>query len=231
MKAIIFAAGRGERLRPLTDTIPKPLVKVAGDMLIARHIRRLAAMQVREIVINVSYKAALIQEALGDGSQFGVQIHYSFEPEALEVGGGIIQALPLLGDDPFLMVSADILTDFPFETLALEAGRLAHLVLVENLSWHTLGDFGLTGKLMSPKVENQKTYTYANIGIMSPRLMAGLAPGKRKFGPVLEEAASKQRITAEIFPGFWHNIGTLAQYQAAEQTMTSQKDALREATR
>jgi MurNAc alpha-1-phosphate uridylyltransferase len=224
MKAMILAAGRGERMRPLSDSIPKPLLPLHGEMLIEKHLRRLAAINVRDIVINISYLADQIRSALGDGSQYGVTITYSYEPEPLEAAGGIIQALPLLGQDPFIMVSADIVVDYPFEKLYLrELNHLGHLVCVENPIWHTAGDFGIAQQFIISKAEAEKTYTYANVGIISPQLVAGYEPGKRKIGAIFEQAAQKKLLSGEIYSGVWHNIGTIALYEEAKQMICSQK--------
>lgn len=231
MKAIILAAGRGERMRPLSDTIPKPLLKIGEETLIERHLRRLAEINVREVVINISYLAEKIRSALGDGSQYGVQIKYSYEPEALEVAGGIIQALPLLGSDPFLMISADICTDYPFEKLQVLPDHLAHLVCVENPTWHAAGDYAIKDNYIYPKLDGEKTYTYASFGIMSPQLVAGLEPGKRKFSPIFEQAANQRLLTGEVFSGIWHNIGSIELYEIAQKMMTNTKDTLRELVR
>jgi MurNAc alpha-1-phosphate uridylyltransferase len=149
MKAMILAAGRGLRMRPLTDEIPKPLVPVAGQSLIVHQLLKLAAAGVKEVVINVSYRAKQIMEALGHGQRYGVNINYSFEPTVLQTGGGICQALPLLGDKPFIVLSADVYTDYPVEKLMVQKlnsasdDTLAHLVLIDNPKNHPTGDFHL----------------------------------------------------------------------------------------
>lgn len=231
MKAMILAAGRGERMRPLSDTIPKPLLRVGNEMLIERHMRRLAAINVKEIVVNVSYLAQQIQDAIGDGSAYGVHIEYSHEPQALEVGGGIFQALPLLGASPFILLSADIWTEYPLDTLPIVTDQLAHLVLVKNPPWHSEGDFGIEQGYVIPKTQSVERFTYANIGVISPALLKGYHAGKFPLGPVLQQAATQKCLTAEVYAGEWHNIGTIELYRAAEKAYSSKKDSSREVVR
>ncbi|BCX82811.1 N-acetyl-alpha-D-muramate 1-phosphate uridylyltransferase [Methylomarinovum caldicuralii] len=208
MKAMILAAGRGERLRPLTDRLPKPLVEVAGKPLIVHLIEALARAGFRDLVVNLGYRGAQIREALGDGSAFGVDIAYSPEPEAaLETGGGIFQALPQLSD-PFLVVNGDLGTDYPFARLsALPAGdALAHLVLVPNPPHHPAGDFALEAGRVLP--EGMRRYTFSGIGVYRQALFAGCRPGRFPLAPLLRRAAAAGRVSGEVYQGAWSDIGT-----------------------
>lgn len=203
MKAMILAAGRGERLKPFTDHTPKPLLPVYSKPIIIHTIEKLAAIGVKEIVINTSHLAEQFPETLGDGKKFGVKIHYSYEPNVLETGGGIFQALPLLGDKPFIVISGDIYTDYPLENLL---SRSLHLVLVNNPDFKTAGDFALTP---DGYVENTPPdYTYASLGVLHPTLFADCQPGKFSVVPLLRNAANKHQITGEIYRGTWFNVGT-----------------------
>lgn len=213
MKAMILAAGRGERLRPLTDETPKPLLKLAGAPLIAHHIQRLAAAGFKEIVINVSYLAKKITQYLGDGSQWGVNLEFSYEPTALESGGGIVQALPLLGTKPFLVVSADIYTDYPFATLNKPLEGLAHLVLAPNPNFSP--DFHLdNGKITR---EGQPKYTYGNIGVYHPALFANQTPHLFPLREVLFPAVDANRVSGELYKGIWENITSVQQYETLKK--------------
>lgn len=214
MKAMILAAGRGERMRPLTDHTPKPLLLVAGKPIIEQTIGKLVAAGFSEIVINHAYLGAQIETALGDGAQFGAVIQYSPEGEqGLETAGGIIQALPLLGEQPFLVVNGDIACDFDFARLKNINVDLAHLVLVPNPEHHADGDFGLNSEGF---VDEQATppLTFSGIGVYSRQLFADLPAGSRKLGGLLREAMRKQRVSGEKFNGFWLDIGTPERLQA-----------------
>ncbi len=209
MKAMILAAGRGERMRPLTDHTPKPLLQAGGKPLIAWHLERLAAAGFRDIVINHAHLGAQIEQALGNGAHWGVSIRYSAEPPgALETAGGIAQALPLLGEAPFLLVNGDIYCDWDFQRAHTLADRPAHLVMVPNPAHHTGGDFSLDGERVV-FAHGGDTLTYAGIGIFSPQLFAGIAPGTiMKLRPVLEAAIAEQRLTGERHAGRWVDVGT-----------------------
>lgn len=222
MKAMILAAGRGERMRPLSDIIPKPLLKINGETLIERHIRRLALVGITEIVINISHLAEKIQHSLGDGAAYGVRIYYSYEPELLETGGGIFQALPVLGEAAFLLVSGDIWTDYPFEQLPTLQDQLAHLVCVEDPVWNSAGDFQIEQQFLLPK-NGGKTCTYGNIGIISPKLLVGCQSGKFRLGPLFHQASAQKRLSGEIYYGAWHNIGSIDLYEAAQQSISSKR--------
>lgn len=219
---MILAAGRGERLRPLTDSIPKALVAAAGKPLIAWHLERLAASGCREAVINVSHLAAQIVERLGDGRDFGLSIAYSREPEPLETAGGLAQAAPLLGAAPFLLVNADVYCEVDFRRLlAVELGRrLAHLVLVPNPAHRAGGDFtledGKVGNGSGPR------YTYAGIAVMAPALVAGVKAGeKAPLAPLLRAAAERGLISGELHRGAWQDVGTRERLAELEAYLAS----------
>jgi len=217
MKAMILAAGRGERLRPLTDRMPKALVDAGGKPLLAWHLERLRRAGVREVVINVSHLAGKITGRFGDGGSVGMRIDWSHEPAPLETAGGIALARALLGPEPFLLVNADIWCDFAFSKLAGFdlGGRLAHLVLVPNPEQHPAGDFtlanGIVGNAPSPR------YTYAGIAVISPRLVAGVTAGsKAQLAPLWRAAADRGEVTGELYEGHWSDVGTPERLSALE---------------
>ena len=209
MKAMILAAGRGERMRPLTDHTPKPLLPAGGKPLIAWHLERLAAAGFRDIVINHAHLGGQIEAALGDGAAWRLNIRYSAEPPgALETAGGIAQALPLLGDQPFLLVNGDVYCDWDFNRARSLADRPAHLVMVPNPAHHAGGDFSLDGERVA-FADGGETLTYAGIAIFSPQLFAGIAPGTiMKLRPVLENAIAAGKLTGERHAGRWVDVGT-----------------------
>jgi len=209
MKAMILAAGRGERLRPLTDAVPKALVEAGGKPLIAWHLERLAASGCREAVINVSHLAERIVERVGDGARYGLRIAYSREPQPLETAGGLAQARALLGDEPFLLVNSDVYCELEFEKLLRLslADRLGHLVLVPNPPYHPAGDFtldhGRVGNGAGPR------YTYAGVAVMSPALFAQVKPGERApLAPLLRAAAERGLLSGELYAGLWQDVGS-----------------------
>lgn len=207
MKAMILAAGRGERMRPLTDHTPKPLLEVGGKPLIAWHLERLAAAGFREIVINHAHLGAQIEAALGDGSQWGVCIQYSAEKTALETAGGIANAMPLLGDAPFLVVNGDVFTDIDFGILKLVAPNLAHLVMVNNPPQHAAGDFALLENRLY--AEGSAKLTFSGVGIYDPGLFAGVARGEAaKLAPLLRAAMQQGLVSGSHHQGAWHDVGT-----------------------
>jgi MurNAc alpha-1-phosphate uridylyltransferase len=215
MKAMILAAGRGERMRPLTDTTPKSLLEVRGKALIAWHIEALARAGFREIVVNHAHLGRKLESALGDGDRFGVAIRYSREAEALETAGGIAHALPLLGGEPFVAVNADTFCDFDFSRLASRAlGRnLAHLVLVENPPHHPGGDFSLIGDTVG--VGGEPRWTFAGIGLYRPELFRDIIPGsKAQLAPLLRAAMMQRKVSGELHRGNWHDVGTPARLDA-----------------
>jgi len=222
MKAMILAAGRGERMRPLTDTIPKPLLRIGGQTLVERHIQALARAGFRELVINYAYLGEKLVAALGDGGVYGVEIYYSPEqPGALETGGGIFNALPLLGEAPFVVVNADIWTDFPFERLPLQPTGLAHLVMVDNPAHHPAGDFSLTqGRLAT---QGPAMLTFAGIGVYRPGLFADCRTGAYPLAPLLREAMADDKVSGEHFHGTWFDIGTPERLAAVNETVINRQ--------
>lgn len=213
MKAMILAAGRGNRLRPLTDDTPKPLIKIGGRTLLEYRLDALAQAGINDVIINVAYKAHDIIAAIGDGSRYHLSIQYSFEPNgALETGGGILQALPLLGSQPFLVMNADIFTDYPLIQLPREPKKSMHLVLVNNPTDHLQGDFGLDGEYVV--ADSEKKYTVAGIFVYRPEFFDGLKPGHFSIVPHWRHAIAKQKITGEYYAGSWQDVGTMEQYQA-----------------
>lgn len=214
MKAMILAAGRGERMRPLTDHRPKPLLPVGGKPLIQWHIERLAQAGFNELVINHAHLGQLLEQTLGDGRQFGVRIQWSREGEALETAGGIAKALYLLGDAPFLVVNGDVWCDLDFGPFAarglarLSRGALAHLALVDNPPQHPRGDFVL-GPDSLLQTEGDTRLTFSGIGLYRPELFGSIIPGdKAKLAPLLVDAMARGRISGEQHSGHWHDIGT-----------------------
>ena len=228
MKALLFAAGRGERMRPRSDTTAKPLLRAGGRRLIEWQIEALVRAGVREIVVNTAHLARQIEDTLGDGSRYGTRLTYSREGEraedALETLGGIVQALPLLGAAPFIAASSDIVTDFDFAGLARPLAAIArgdadaHLVLVDNPPFHAGGDMGLA----DGRIRMQRPYlTYANIGIFSPALFGGLHPGRAKLFPWLYRFVERGRVSGEHFRGRWHNVGTPAELDALDAEVSA----------
>jgi N-acetyl-alpha-D-muramate 1-phosphate uridylyltransferase len=207
MKAMILAAGRGERMRPLTDVTPKPLLKVGGKPLIVWHIERLAKAGVKEIVINHAHLGEQIENALGDGSQWDVCIQYSPEQIALETAGGIANALPLLGEEPFLVVNGDVFTDIDYANLTLQAAKHAHLVMVDNPTQHPNGDFALIDGQV--RVEGGSKLTFSGVGVYSPNIFKEIVRGHAaKLAPLLRTAMTKGWVTGVKHCGVWHDIGT-----------------------
>lgn len=209
MKAMILAAGRGERMRPLTDHTPKPLLRAGGKPLIVHHIERLAAAGLRDIVINHAHLGERIEAALGDGADLGVRIRYSPEGKALETGGGIFRALPLLGPDPFLVVNGDVWTDVDFFALTIAPGDLAHLVLVDNPPHHPQGDFTLCERrVLAGGIDGLPRLTFSGIGLYHPELFAGCAPGAFPLAPLLRSAMARGLVSGTHHRGAWIDIGT-----------------------
>ncbi|AZG12521.1 MULTISPECIES: N-acetylmuramate alpha-1-phosphate uridylyltransferase MurU [Cupriavidus] len=234
MKAMIFAAGRGDRMRPLTDTTPKPLLAVGGKPLIVWQIEALARAGLSDIVINHAWLGDRLEAALGDGRQFGVRLHWSAEGTALETAGGIAQALPLLtagaGDDVFLAVSGDIFCDFDYASLLPRARRMAgaarpqmHLVMVPNPDFHPRGDFvlGDDGRLHLPDASQPgQALTFGNIGLYDTRLFRDIAPGQKvAMSPYYRAAIGAGTATGERFDGRWENVGTPAQLDALDRAL------------
>jgi MurNAc alpha-1-phosphate uridylyltransferase len=206
MRAMILAAGRGERMGELTRDVPKPLLQVAGRYLIEYPLLALAKLGISDIVINICYRGEQIKTALGNGERYGVTLHYSEEETALETGGGIYQALPLLGENPFIVLSGDVITDFPLQRLPVEPTGLAHLVLVNNPLFHPQGDFCLEDKQIY--YGKKETLTFANIGVYHPALFADCQPGRFRLGEILKKAVLAHQVTGEHYLGQWHNVGS-----------------------
>jgi len=219
---MILAAGRGERMRPLTDHTPKPLLTIGGKPLIVWHIERLADAGFSEIVINHAYLGHQIESVLRDGSDWGVSIHYSPEKIALETAGGIARALPLLGESPFLVVNGDVFTEIDFAALSnvLQEDNLAHLVMVDNPPQHPLGDFALNdGKLVA---EGEHKLTFSGVGVYSPQLFAHVIRGEpARLAPLLKAAMLDGQVTGEYFQGIWHDIGTPERLTALDLLLQS----------
>lgn len=212
-RAFILAAGRGERMRPLTDRLPKPLIEIGAHALIEHHLLRLADAGVREVVVNLGWLGAQIPQRLGDGQRYGLRIAYSDEGwPALETGGGLRRALPLLGDAPFLLVNGDVYTDYPFAALLDRARQWsdaarAHLVLVPNPAHHPQGDFTLVdGSVVEPATATR--LTFSGISLLDPRLLAGSADGAFPLAPLLRTAARERRVSGECHDGLWSDVGT-----------------------
>jgi MurNAc alpha-1-phosphate uridylyltransferase len=204
---MILAAGRGERMRPLTLSRPKPLLVAGGHRLIEYHLAALAKQGIAGVVINLSWLGEQVREALGDGRRLGVPIRYSEEgPEPLGTGGGIFRALPLLGDEPFLVVNGDVWSDFDFATLRRPAGSLAHLVLVENPPHHPGGDYSLDATGIIHALPNR--LTYAGVSVLDPALFAGCVPGAFALKPLLDRAMQAGKLTGQRHPGAWTDVGT-----------------------
>ena len=218
-RAMLLAAGRGERMRPLTEHMPKPLLKVGNKPLIVWHLERLASAGISEVVINVSWCGEQLRSALGNGAAFGLSIQWVDEgPEPLETAGGIRNALPLLGEAPFMVINADIFTD-GLPSLILPTDRLAHLLLVPNPIQHLAGDFGLeAGEL---RLTGARRYTFSGMGIYSPALFADLAPGRRPLRPVLDRALHAGLISATVFDGQWVDVGTPERLMSLNSTLAS----------
>ena len=225
MKAMILAAGRGERMRPLTDHTPKPLLKVGGKALIVWHIEHLAKAGFKEIVINHAHLGAQIEAYLKDGSEWGVQIQYSPETVALETAGGIANALPLLGSEPFLVVNGDTFTDIDFGTLNLAKPNLAHLVMVDNPPQHAEGDFVLKNGKLTETGENvlSTKLTFSGVGVYHPNLFARVVRGEAaKLAPLLKAAMAENLVTAQHYQGAWYDIGTPQRLAELDATLKSQ---------
>ena len=224
MRAMILAAGMGKRMQPLTADLPKPLLTVGDKTLIEHQIERIIAGGVTGVVINHFYLGSMIEEALGDGSQFGIDISYSREAIRLETAGGIIKSLPQLKDDSFIVVNADIWTDFDFSTLQAVDGvdRLAHLVLVENADHNPHGDFSIDddGRVHEDHSARDKRLTFSGISVMHKNLFAGLPIQPCSTVPLLQQAMAQNRVSGEIHAGEWKDIGTPERLQEINEIYT-----------
>lgn len=206
MRGMILAAGRGARMGALTANTPKPLLRIGNHFLIEYSIYSLAKIGIKDIVINICYQGEQIKQVLGDGAKYGVTIHYSEETEALETGGGIYQALPLLGSDPFIVLSCDVVTNYPLDRLPRNPPGLAHLVLVDNPPYHAKGDFCLKGNKIY--CGHHSTLTFSNIGVYRPELFAQCKLEKFRLGNLLRKAILQDKVTGEHYQGIWYNLGT-----------------------
>jgi MurNAc alpha-1-phosphate uridylyltransferase len=224
MKAMILAAGRGERMRPLTDATPKPLLKVAGKMLIEYHLENLARAGITEVVINHAWLGKQLPVALGDGHAYGINIVYSDEGDtALETAGGIVNALDLLGDDPFIVVNGDIWTDYDFCQLNNRPDcQSMHLVLVDNPAHHPQGDFCLNSDGLVVEQNEAPSLTYSGIGIYSPELFTKLKTDVLPLAPLIREAISRQQVSGEHYQGQWWDIGTPARLDELDKALREQ---------
>ena len=221
MTAMLLAAGRGERMRPLTDDTPKPLLRVGGRALIDYHLAALAAAGFERVVVNTAWQGAKLREHVGEGRELGLSVRYSDEGEqALETAGGIAQALPMLGPRPFVVINADVYTDFPYARLTLPVGRYAHLVLVDNPPQHPAGDFALrAGRVYA---DGGPYLTFAGIGVYHPALFSGLPRRPARLAPLLARAMDAGRVSGEHYHGAWHDVGTPERLHALDSTLASQ---------
>lgn len=232
MRAMILAAGRGERMRPLTDHCPKPLLQVGGRSLLEWHLLALARSGIREVVINLAWQGAMIPAALGDGARYGVQIRYSDEPEqALETAGGIIHALPLLGEAPFLVINGDIWTDFDYaRPPRLDEGALGSLILVPNPPQHPRGDFALLPRavgeadvLADPtrlaSATSPARFTFSGIAVYRPEFFAGVPAGRQPLLPLLRQTAAAGQLRGRLYQGLWSDVGTPERLQELDERL------------
>lgn len=224
MRAMILAAGRGERMRPLTDSTPKPLLHVGDKRLIEYHLEALAEAGFCEVVINHAHLGEQIEQVLGDGRRYGLSIHYSPEGEALETGGGIFRALPLLGEGSFVVVNGDIWCDYPFAALRGVETNGAHLVLVPNPPQHPQGDFLLQHGEVSDAGEGER-YTFSGIGLYHPSLFEGCEPGAFALAPLLRRAMAQGRVSGELFEGRWFDIGTPERLRQLDERLCAEGES------
>ncbi|MGD8926734.1 MAG: nucleotidyltransferase family protein [Thioalkalispiraceae bacterium] len=224
MKAMILAAGRGERMRPLTDTTPKPLLKVADKALIEYHLENLARAGINEVVINHAWLGEKLTESIGNGERYQLAITYSDEGKtALETAGGIVKALPLLGNEPFVVVNADIWTDFDYRKL-MPPTRKIHLVLVDNPEHNPRGDFALDadGLVHNQASAETESLTYSGIGVYSPEIFTKLKAGVQPLAPILREAIASHQVSGEHYRGQWWDVGTPARLQELDSMLRNQ---------
>lgn len=224
MKAMILAAGRGTRMAPLTDTCPKPLIPLCGKPLIVHHLEKLAAAGFREVVINHAWLGEQIEQALGDGSRWNLTIRYSPETEALETGGGVFQALPLLGDEPFLLINGDVWTNWDYSeanTILLKNGDVGHLWLIDNPAHNPNGDFCL----QDGKVQDEKVLTFSGISLLSPALWKGYSNGAYSIAPMLRAAMVQQQIVGSRLNADWVDVGTPQRLSDLESQLLGEASA------
>ncbi|MCD5989032.1 nucleotidyltransferase family protein [Pseudomonas sp. CDFA 553] len=221
MKAMILAAGKGERMRPLTLHTPKPLVRAGGVPLIEYHLRALHEAGFHDVVINHAWLGQQIEDYLGGGERLGLRIAYSPEGEPLETGGGIFRALPLLGDQPFMVVNGDVWTDYDFSALRVPMAGLAHLVLIDNPEHHPQGDFSLIDGQVRDSSDAGARLTYSGIAILHPKLFADCQAGAFKLAPLLRAAMEQGQVTGEHFTGQWVDVGTHERLAQVEQLLAA----------
>jgi MurNAc alpha-1-phosphate uridylyltransferase len=230
-RALVFAAGKGERMRPLTNDTPKPLLRAGGKPLVEWHLEKLAAIGVREVVLNISWLADRFEPALGDGSRWGLRLHYSHEgKEPLETGGGMLHARRVLGDAPFLCVNGDVWTDYDFARLPTRPRAIAHLVMVANPVQHPKGDFRMEGD-GTLRADGEPKYTYSGIAVYDPRILTGwrevigkvpgteLSPPRFKLAPLLFDAMARGEIHGEFHGGRWTDVGTPERLAALDESL------------
>lgn len=224
MKAMLLAAGRGERMGPLTEHCPKPLLPVAGKPLLRHHLERLARLGIREVVVNASYLGDQVEDFLTQQTDLGMGLLVSREPERLETGGGIHNALPLLGDEPFLLVNSDVWCDYPLQQLPQRPSGLAYLVLVDNPEHNVKGDFALLGGdvVAEGLGESEPRLTFSGISVIDPALFAHCEPGRFPLAPLLRDAMGKGKVQGEHYKGYWVDVGTPERLSAVEQKLQEQ---------
>jgi len=225
MKAMILAAGLGQRMRPLTDHLPKPLLEVGGKPLLQYHLEALQVAGVENVIINLAYLGEKIRAFVGDGSRFGLQVEYSVEPEPLETGGALLQALPLLGTEPFLLINGDVWSEFSLASLIhrkLSPSQLGHLVLVPNPDFHPAGDFALADNGFLINDINTARYTFAGISLLSPEIIRSYPDARDKFplGEVLRYGINQKKLTGEVFAGRWSDVGTPERLLALQEILS-----------
>lgn len=221
MRGMILAAGRGKRMGDLTSHVPKALLRVGDHYLIEYSLISLAKLGVKDIIINICYRGDQIIKAIGTGQKYGVKITYSEEHEPLETGGGIYQALPLLGKEPFIVLSCDVITDYPLEKLPKEPEGTAHLILVNNPAYHPQGDFCLREKKIY--YGNDPTLTFANVGVYRPEIFSNSQFGKFRLGVILKEQILQGNVTGETYQGIWHNLGSPEDLSEAQTVVLGMK--------
>jgi len=232
MKAMILAAGFGERLRPLTETTPKPLLRAGGKPLIQYHIEKLVDIGIRDVVINTSWLGDKVEAFVGDGSRFGVSVQWSRELDPLETGGGIRNALPLLGSEPFLVINSDIWTDYPLEKITARDWSAedidAHLVLVTNPDHNKNGDFELSAEGVVGYPQGSQTYTFSGISVMSPEIFALYPSASQKFSirDVLADGIKGGFVSGEVYEGIWRDIGTVERLNALDELLSGREVTL-----
>jgi len=223
MYAMILAAGRGERLRPLTDSTPKPLLNAGSKLLIEHHLHKLSAAGFNDVVINVGHLGQQIINHLGDGSRYQLAIHYSDERSAvLETGGGIVKALPLLKSDPFLVINGDIWTDIDLSMLPDKVDRLAHLVVVKNPAHHLEGDFSVQDSLVKEKANQQQTWTYSGMAVFRHAFFDQCKEERFPLAALLHKHIANKQVTGEVYDGRWFDIGTRERLNGLNQLLMEQ---------